>query len=205
MTSSWFFLSTLNYDARSTTHQNLKVHFEDKSDFEQYSWGPWPYWVNRGNCDVKDTGLQPLDCWDKEFEYHWGNTCPCPVFVVCCVGRVLCDRLITRPEKPSGFVCVYLIMCDVDTSKVKRPRPDMGRCTTEEQVRTYTVCLLSFMTGIKKSICVKEMTLSLFRFRHRSLVNVHTDLHGHTASGFLCRSRPLQWCLMYLSRLTECP
>ena len=23
MTSSWFFLSTLNYDARSTTHQNL--------------------------------------------------------------------------------------------------------------------------------------------------------------------------------------
>ena len=25
MTSSWFFLSTLNYDARSTTHQILKL------------------------------------------------------------------------------------------------------------------------------------------------------------------------------------
>ena len=65
--------------------------------------------------------------------------------------------------------------------------------------------LLSFRTGIIKSICVKEMTLSLFSFRHRSLVTVHTDLHGHTASGCLCRSCPLQWCLMYLSRLSGSP
>ena len=65
--------------------------------------------------------------------------------------------------------------------------------------------LLSFRTGIIKSICVKEMTLLLFSFQHRSLVTVHTDLQGHTASGCLCRSRPLQWCLMYLSRLSGCP
>ena len=64
--------------------------------------------------------------------------------------------------------------------------------------------LLSFMTGIIKCICVKEMTRLLFSFRHRSLVTVHTDLHGHTASGCLCRSRPLQWCLMYLSQLSGC-
>ena len=56
-----------------------------------------------------------------------------------------------------------------------------------------------------KSICVKEMTLLLFSFRHTSLLTVHTDLHGHTASGCLCRSRPLQWCLMYLSRPSGCP
>jgi len=50
------------------------------------------------------------------------------------------------------------------------------------------------------------MTLLLFSVRHRSLVTVHTDLHGHTASGCLCRSRLLQWCLiMYLSRLSACP
>jgi len=70
---------------------------------------------------------------------------------------------------------------------------------------TYTVCLRSFMTGIIKSICLKEITLLLFSFRLRSLVTVHTDLHGHTASGCLCRSRPLQWCLMYLSQLSGCP
>ena len=71
--------------------------------------------------------------------------------------------------------------------------------------KKHTVCLLSFRAGIIKSICVKEMTLSLFSFRHTSLLTVHTDLHGHTASGYLCRSRPLQWCLMYLSRLSGCP
>ena len=68
----------------------------------------------------------------------------------------------------------------------------------------YTVCLLSFRTGIIKSSCMKEMTL-LFSFRHRSLVTVHTNLHGHTTSVCLCRSRPLQRCLMYLSWLSGCP
>jgi hypothetical protein len=29
---------------------------------------------------------------------------------------------------------------------------------------------------------VKEMTLLLFSFQHTSLLTVHTDLHGHTAS-----------------------
>ena len=63
---------------------------------------------------------------------------------------------------------------------------------------TYTVSLLSFRTGIIKSICLKEMPLLLFSFRHTSLLTVHTDLHGHTASGCLCRSSPLQWCLNVL-------
>ena len=69
--------------------------------------------------------------------------------------------------------------------------------------KEYTVCLLSFRTGIIKSICVKEMTLLLFSFRDRSLVTVHTGLHGHTASGCHCRCRPLQRCLVYLSRMSE--
>ena len=65
--------------------------------------------------------------------------------------------------------------------------------------------LLSFRTGILKSICVKEMTLLLFSFQHSSLLTLHTDLHGHTAYVCICRSRPLQWCLMFLSRLSGCP
>jgi len=46
----------------------------------------------------------------------------------------------------------------------------------------YTVHLLNFRTGIIKSICVVEVTLLLSSFRHTSLLTVHTDLHGHTAS-----------------------
>jgi len=67
------------------------------------------------------------------------------------------------------------------------------------------VRLLSFRTGIIKSIFVKEITLLLFSFRHTSPLTVHRDLHVHTASECLCRSRPLQWCLMYLSWLSGCP
>jgi len=63
--------------------------------------------------------------------------------------------------------------------------------------KEYTVRLLSFRTDIIKNICLKEMTLLLFSFQHRSLVTVHTDLHGLTASGCLCRSRPLQRCLTF--------
>ena len=65
--------------------------------------------------------------------------------------------------------------------------------------------LISFRTGIIKSIRVKEITLLLFSFRHTSLLTVHTDLHGHTTSGCLCRIRLLQWCLMYLSLISGCP
>ena len=50
----------------------------------------------------------------------------------------------------------------------------------------YTVRLLSFRTGIIKTICVKEVTLLLFSFRHTSLLAVHTDLHVHTATECLC-------------------
>ena len=49
---------------------------------------------------------------------------------------------------------------------------------------------------------MKEITLLLFSVQHTSLLTVHTDLRGCTASGCLCRSRPLQWCLMYLSWLS---
>jgi len=66
---------------------------------------------------------------------------------------------------------------------------DTGNVYTCTNVDQYTVRLLSFRTGIIKSICVTEMTLLLFSFRHRSLVTADTDLHGHTASGCLCRSR----------------
>ena len=47
MTSSWFFLSTLNYDARSTTHQICRT----VSAF-------WP--VTGSNANLKKVGLRRL-------------------------------------------------------------------------------------------------------------------------------------------------
>jgi hypothetical protein len=56
-----------------------------------------------------------------------------PVFVVCCVGSDLCHELITRAEE-SHLVCVCLILCDLETSKMGRPRPEFGCCATEKEM-----------------------------------------------------------------------
>jgi hypothetical protein len=45
-----------------------------------------------------------------------------------CVGSGLYDELITRTE-----VCVFLIVCDLEIPKQKRPRSGLGCCSTEEE------------------------------------------------------------------------
>jgi len=48
----------------------------------------------------------------------------------CCVlsGRGLCDALITRPEESYELWCV--IVCDLETSRVRRPWTALGRSAT---------------------------------------------------------------------------
>ena len=65
--------------------------------------------------------------------------------------------------------------------------------------------LLSFKTGIIKKYLRERNDTFLFSFRHTSFLTVHKNFHGHAASGCLCRSRLLQWCLMYLLRFSGCP
>ena len=43
VTFSWFFLSTLNYDARSSTHQIVKVHIVHLNDPIHFWGGPWKW------------------------------------------------------------------------------------------------------------------------------------------------------------------
>ena len=51
----------------------------------------------------------------------------------CCVllGRGLCDELITRPEESYRLCCV--VVCDLETSRMRRPWPALGRSTTEKK------------------------------------------------------------------------
>jgi len=52
------------------------------------------------------------------------------VFVEYCVlsGRGLCDALITRPEE--SYRLWYVAMCDLETSRMRRPWPALGRSAT---------------------------------------------------------------------------
>ena len=48
----------------------------------------------------------------------------------CCVlsGRGLRDELITRPEESYRLWCV--VVCDLETSRMRRPWPALGRSAT---------------------------------------------------------------------------
>jgi len=45
-------------------------------------------------------------------------------------GRGLCDWLITRPEK--SYRLWWVVVCDLETSGMRRPWPALGRSTTGE-------------------------------------------------------------------------
>jgi len=50
-------------------------------------------------------------------------------------GRGLCDELITRPEESYRPWCV--IVCDLETSRMRRPWPALGRSATEKKVVNF--------------------------------------------------------------------
>jgi len=52
----------------------------------------------------------------------------------CCAlpGRCLCDELITRPEESYRMWCV--VVCDQETSRMRRPWPAIGRSATEKNL-----------------------------------------------------------------------
>jgi hypothetical protein len=52
------------------------------------------------------------------------------VFVVFCVGSSLCDEVITHSEE-SSCVCMCLIVCDKESSRMWRPRSKLFYYTTE--------------------------------------------------------------------------
>ena len=57
----------------------------------------------------------------------------------CCVlsGTGLCDELITPPEESYRLWCV---VCDLETSRMRRPRPALGRSTTKK--KNYNMIIL---------------------------------------------------------------
>jgi hypothetical protein len=73
----------------------------------------------------------------------------CYVFVLCCVGSGLCHELIPRSEEfylLCVCVCVYLIVCDLETTTMMRPMSELGCCAAKEN-KISTVCFFYRSTG----------------------------------------------------------
>jgi len=65
----------------------------------------------------------------------------------CCVlsGRGLCNELITRPEESYRLWCV--VVCDVETSRMRRPLPALGRSATAKKKNNYTTTCFGQTVG----------------------------------------------------------
>jgi len=66
----------------------------------------------------------------------WVRIPPGAWIFVCCEcyvlsGRGLCDELITRTGVPYRLWCV--VVCDLETSRMRRPWPALGRRATEKR------------------------------------------------------------------------
>ena len=66
----------------------------------------------------------------------WVRIPPGAWIFVCCEcrvlsGRGLCDKLITRPEESYRPWCI--VVCDLETSRMRRPWPALGRSTTAKK------------------------------------------------------------------------
>jgi hypothetical protein len=76
-------------------------------------------------------GLRPFDCGECGFAFHWEQGYSSFV-LVCCAGSDPWDELIIYSEAfYRVYVCVCvcfvcLILSDLETSTMRRPRPELG-------------------------------------------------------------------------------
>jgi hypothetical protein len=88
-----------------------------------YTWECWSQWLHGLWCWSAAACL--LRSWVRISPGAWIFVC-----CECCVlsGRGLCDKLITCPEEFYRLWCV--IVCDLETSRMRRPWPTLGRSAT---------------------------------------------------------------------------
>jgi hypothetical protein len=81
----------------------------------------WPRGLRR-----RSAAARQLRLWVRIPPQVWMFVC-----CVCCVlsGRGLCDELITRPEE--SYRLWYVVVCDLETSRMRRAWPALGRSATE--------------------------------------------------------------------------
>ena len=108
----------------------------------------------------------------------------------CCVlsGRGLCDELITHPEESYRLWCV--VVCDPETSWMRRPWPNGGRKRQKSNKRTHKrMRIYSYtpFTGITTHHIILASTfrhwaraLIFFSFKFR--LEVHSETHSTYSS-----------------------
>ena len=95
----------------------------------------------------KSEGLLSLTCWDCWFESRRARAVY--LAAVFCAVKVLGDGPITRLEESYRQWCV--IMCNLETSRLRRPWPALGWCARE-----------------KNNLCLRKTSLRISRIDQSS-------------------------------------
>ena len=98
----------------------------------QYSRSQLPRGLRR-----RSAAARLLRSWVRIPPGAWMFVC-CQCYVLS--GRCLCDELITRPEESYRLCCV--VVCDLETSRMRRPWPALGRSTTAKKKKVYNTIIL---------------------------------------------------------------
>jgi len=115
---------------------------------QNYSWPQWPRDLRRRSATAC-----LLRSWVRISPEAWMSACS-----DCCVlsGRGLCDALITRPEEFYRLWCV--VVCDLKTSRLRRPWPALGRSATgNAKLYTTTLSLCMMFTSACFDISVSYL------------------------------------------------
>ena len=117
-------------------HQEHLTVFTDLVVFTQVAAGCCLGWVGTELCGLwhasqgrRSRAALLLRSWVRIPPGAWMFVCG-----ECCVlsGRGLCDEPITRPEESYQLWCV--VVCDLETSRMRRPWPALGRSATEKKI-----------------------------------------------------------------------
>jgi len=86
-------------------------------------------------------------------------------------GRGLCDELITRPEESYQLWCV--IVCDLETSRMRRPWPNGGCCARRKEF----VGILCQLMDLRPCCLRDGVTSGLLSLRNYSYI-IHISAEG---------------------------
>jgi hypothetical protein len=120
-----YMIAFYNHFVRCLLHSRRLI-YKYTTGYTIPSRSQWPRGLRR-----KSVAVRMLRSWVQIPPRAWIFVC-CD----CCVlwGRGLCDEMIIRPEESYGLLCV---MCDVQTSRMRRPWPALGRSATKTKSLQY--------------------------------------------------------------------
>ena len=145
----------------------------------------WPRGLRRGSAAAR-----LLRSWVRIPPWAWMFVC-----CECCVlsGRGLCDELITRPEESYRLWCV--VVCDLETSRMRRPWPALGRSDTEKKNGHYFIhfnwdfCCLH-------TLC-KKMRIFIKKFIYKNILENSLEAATCRSSVPSNKFRVFCWCIEF--------